>query len=64
MRGLLTCVVALGMSGSTLAAGAPADSAAKSTPTRSTPTKSTPIKDKAMRQIEGTARSMGIEIAD
>jgi len=54
MRGLSTCVVALGMFGSTLAAGAPADSAAaKSTPTKSTSTKSTPIKDKAMRQIDG-----------
>ncbi len=54
MRSLLTCIVALGVFGPTLAAGAPADStAAPTTPTKSASTKSTPIKDKAMRQIEG-----------
>ena len=54
MKGLLTCVVALGMFGSALAAEAATDStAAKSTSTKSSSTKSTSTKDKAMRQIEG-----------
>ena len=43
MKGLLMCVVALGISGAALAA---------ETPTKGTPSKGTPTKDKAMQQIE------------
>ena len=52
MKGLLVCVVALGMSGSALAADTPAETTAtKSTATKSA-AKTTPTKDKAMQQIE------------
>jgi peptidyl-prolyl cis-trans isomerase B (cyclophilin B) len=53
MKGLLVCVVALGMSGSALAADTPAETTATKSAATKSAAKTTPTKDKAMQQIEG-----------